>query len=137
MAELKTKPTSESVSGFLDGVEPVGRREDGFVLRELFDRVTGTDAVMWGPSIVGYGLQHYRYASGREGDWMVVGFSPRKAAVSLYGLQLPGGIEGDDLVGSLGKVRAGAGCLYVGRLSTIDLGALESLVDRAWVLARG
>ncbi|WP_350346962.1 DUF1801 domain-containing protein [Agromyces sp. G08B096] len=134
MAEQKTVPTGASVAEFLDGVEPAGRREDGFVLRDLFDRVTGTDAVMWGPSIVGYGLQHYRYASGREGEWMVVGFSPRKASVSLYGLQLPGG---EQLVEDLGKVKVGAGCLWVGRLSTIDLHVLESLVDRAWVHARG
>ena len=68
MAEQKTVPTGESVSDFLDAVEPVGRRADGLELRELFDRVTDTDAVMWGPSIVGYGLHHYRYESGREGD---------------------------------------------------------------------
>ncbi|MFC9917955.1 DUF1801 domain-containing protein [Agromyces binzhouensis] len=134
MAEAKTVPTGESVSEFLDAVEPAGRRDDGLVLRELFDRVTDTDAVMWGPSIVGYGLHHYRYDSGREGDMPVVGFSPRKASVSLYGLQTPGA---DELIDRLGKVRVGAGCLWVGRLSTIDLGVLESLVDRAWVRTRG
>lgn len=134
MAEAKTVPTGASVSEFLGAVEPAGRREDGFVLRELFDRVTDTDAVMWGPSIVGYGLHHYRYDSGREGDTPVVGFSPRKASISLYGLQTPGA---DELIDRLGSVKVGAGCLWVGRLSTIDLGVLESLVDRAWVRTRG
>ncbi|QEO13268.1 DUF1801 domain-containing protein [Agromyces intestinalis] len=135
MAESpKTLPTGESVAAFLDAVEPAGRRADGFALRELFDRVTGTDAVMWGPSIVGYGLQHYRYATGREGEWMVVGFSPRKASISLYGLQTPGG---EELVEQLGKVKVGAGCLWVGRLTSIDTKVLASLIDLAWVHARG
>ncbi|GAA2046361.1 hypothetical protein GCM10009819_37810 [Agromyces tropicus] len=134
MAEPKTKPTDASVSEFLEAVEPAGRRADGLELRELFDRVTDTDGVMWGPSIVGYGLQHYRYATGREGDWMVVGFSPRRASVSLYGLQTPGA---EELIDRLGKVKVGAGCLWIGRLDTIDRHALEALVDRAWVMARG
>ena len=134
MAEAKTVPTGESVSDFLAAVEPAGRRADGFELRELFDRVTDTDAVMWGPSIVGYGLHHYRYASGREGDWMVVGFSPRKASISLYGLQTPGA---EELIDRLGKVKIGAGCLWIGRLETVDRHVLEDLVDRAWVRTRG
>ncbi|GAA1059882.1 DUF1801 domain-containing protein [Agromyces bracchium] len=134
MAEAKTVPTGASVSEFLESVEPAGRREDGLVLRELFDRVTDTDAVMWGPSIVGYGLHHYRYDSGHEGDTAVVAFSPRKASISLYGLQTPGA---DELIDRLGKVKVGAGCLWVGRLSTVDLSVLESLVDRAWVRTRG
>ncbi|WP_353816724.1 DUF1801 domain-containing protein [Agromyces sp. SYSU T00266] len=134
MAEAKTVPTGASVSEFLEAVEPAGRREDGLALRELFDRVTDTDAVMWGPSIVGYGLHHYRYDSGHEGDTAVVGFSPRTASISLYGLQTPGA---DELIDRLGKVKVGAGCLWVGRLSTIDLSVLEALVDRAWVRTRG
>ncbi|WP_400993267.1 DUF1801 domain-containing protein [Agromyces sp. GXQ0307] len=134
MAEAKTVPTGASVSEFLESVEPAGRREDGLVLRELFDRVTDTDAVMWGPSIVGYGLHHYRYDSGHEGDTAVVAFSPRKASISLYGLQTPGA---EELIDRLGKVKVGAGCLWVGRLSTVDLSVLEALVDRAWVRTRG
>ncbi len=134
MAEQKTVPTGESVSDFLDAVEPAGRRADGLELRELFDRVTDTDAVMWGPSIVGYGLHHYRYESGREGDWFVVGFSPRKANIALYGLQTPGA---EELIDRLGKVKVGAGCLWIGRLDTIDRSVLEALVDRAWVRTRG
>ncbi|MBM7504507.1 DUF1801 domain-containing protein [Agromyces aurantiacus] len=134
MAEQKTLPTGASVSEFLESVEPAGRRADGLELRELFDRVTDTDAVMWGPSIVGYGLHHYRYASGREGDSMVVGFSPRKASISLYGLQNPGA---EQLIDRLGRVKVGAGCLWIGRLDTVDRHVLEALVDRAWVRVRG
>jgi hypothetical protein len=134
MAEAKTLPTGASVSDFLASVEPAGRREDGFELRELFDRVTDTDAVMWGPSMVGYGLHHYRYESGREGDWPVVAFSPRKASISLYGLQTPGA---EELIERLGKVKVGAGCLWIGRLTTVDRHVLEALVDRAWVRTRG
>ena len=134
MAEAKTVPTGESVSDFLAAVEPAGRRADGFELRELFDRVTDTDAVRGGPSSVGYGLHHYRYASGREGDWPVVAFSPRKASVSLYGLQTPGA---EELIDRLGKVKLGADCIWIGRLDTIDRSVLEALVDRAWVRTRG
>ncbi|UOE44789.1 DUF1801 domain-containing protein [Agromyces larvae] len=135
MAESpKTLPTGESVAAFLGAVEPAGRRDDGFALRELFDRVTDTDAVMWGPSIVGYGLQHFRYASGREGDWPIVGFSPRKASISLYGLQTAPG--SDELLERLGKLKRGVDCIWVGRLSTIDQKVLASLIDLAWVHAR-
>ncbi|GAA1946005.1 DUF1801 domain-containing protein [Agromyces allii] len=134
MAETKTVPTGASVAEFLDAVEPAGRREDALVLRELFDRVTDTDAVMWGPTIVGYGLQHYTYATGRQGDWPIVGFSPRKANVSLYGLQLPGG---EELVERLGKVKLGVDCIWIGRLANIDLDVLASLIDRSWIHARG
>ena len=134
MAEPKTVPTGASVAEFLEAVEPAGRREDGLILRELFDRVTDTDAVMWGPSIVGYGVQHYQYETGREGDWPILGFSPRKANVSLYGLQIPGG---EALVERLGKVKIGVGCLWVGRLSNVDLDVLASLIDRSWIHARG
>ena len=134
MAEPKTVPTGASVAEFLEAVEPPGRREDGLILRELFDRVTDTDAVMWGPSIIGYGVQHYRYESGREGEWPILGFSPRKANVALYGLQLPGG---EELVERLGKVKLGVDCIWVGRLTNIDLDVLASLVDRSWIHARG
>jgi hypothetical protein len=84
--------------------------------------------------MVGYGLHHYRYESGREGDWPVVAFSPRKASISLYGLQTPGA---EELIDRLGKVKVGAGCLWIGRLTTVDRHVLEALVDRAWVRTRG
>ncbi|MFF2370394.1 DUF1801 domain-containing protein [Agromyces sp. NPDC058110] len=133
-AEAKTQPTGASVADFIDGVEPAGRREDALVLRELFDRVADTDAVMWGPTIIGYGVQHYSYASGRTGEWPIVGFSPRKANMSLYGLQLPGG---EALVERLGKIKLGVDCIWVGRLANVDLEVLTSLIDRSWIQARG
>ena len=84
MAELKTKPTGASVQEFLDGVDNPRRREDGFALLELLAEVTGEEPRMWGPSIVGFGSYHYKYASGHEGESCVIGFSPRKAALTLY-----------------------------------------------------
>ena len=89
---------------------------------------------MWGPSMVGYGTERFTYASGREGDWFAVGFSPRKGSVSLYGLQRPGS---EELIAGLGKAKLGVDCIWVGRLGTIDLGVLEELVARAWAAARG
>jgi hypothetical protein len=93
------------------------------------NRVTGERPVMWGPSMVGYGSCHYRYATGREGDWFVVGFSPRKASMTLYGLQHP---DAAPLLARLGPHKLGAGCVYVGRLGKVDLGVLEQLVRAAW-----
>ncbi|WP_077489685.1 DUF1801 domain-containing protein [Sinomonas mesophila] len=134
MAEAKTHPTDVPVAEFLAAVEPAGRREDGFILKELFDRVTGEEPVMWGPSMVGYGTEHYTYTTGREGDWFAVGFSPRKASISLYGLQRPGN---EQLIAGLGKAKLGVACIWVGRLGTIDLGVLEELIARSWAAARG
>lgn len=127
--ENKTQPTDESVDAFIGRAEPVGRREDAVVLKELMDRITGEPAVMWGDSMVGYGTYHYRGRSGREGDWFVVGFAPRKASMSLYGLQYPGA---DALLDRLGPHKRGAGCVWVGRLSRLDLGVLEQLIRDAW-----
>ncbi len=130
----QTQPTDADVSAFVDRAEPAGRREDARVLLDLMGRVTGVPAVLWGPSIIGYGQQHYRTSSGREGDWPIVGFSPRAASMSLYGLQDP---EVDELLGELGPHRRGVGCVYVGRLSRIDLGVLERLVARSWQRGTG
>lgn len=127
--ENKTQPTDESVDAFISRDEPAGRREDAVVLKELMDRITGEPAVMWGDSMVGYGTYHYRGRSGREGDWFVVGFAPRKASLSLYGLQYPGA---DALLDRLGPHKRGAGCVWVGRLSRLDLGVLEQLIRDAW-----
>lgn len=127
--ENKTQPTDESVDAFIGRAEPAGRREDAVVLKELMDRITGEPAVMWGDSMVGYGTYHYRGRSGREGDWFVVGFAPRKASMSLYGLQYPGA---DALLDRLGPHKRGAGCVWVGRLSRLDLGVLEQLIRDAW-----
>ncbi|HRN29886.1 MAG TPA: DUF1801 domain-containing protein [Terrimesophilobacter sp.] len=132
MSENKTQPSDASVDAFLAAATPDWRREDGQELARIFREVTGTEPVMWGPSIVGYGS--YRYQSpvknGASGDWPKTGFSPRKAALSLYGLKdLP---AAHGLLPKLGKFTDGAGCLYVKKLDDIDLDVLRQLIAIAW-----
>ncbi len=126
----KTVPTDADVDAFLAGVQPERRRRDAARAREVCERITGQRAVLWGPSIVGFGSEHYRYASGREGDWPPVAFSPRKTALTLY---LMDGLEphAADLAG-LGPHTVGAGCLYVKDLEAIDAAALERILTRSW-----
>lgn len=126
MTGNKTKPTDTSVSAFLDAVEGDQRREDCRVLVAMMGRITGKPAVMWGPGIVGFDSYHYKYESGREGDWAVTGFSPRKGDISIY--LTAGGAGQDDLLSRLGRHRMGKACLYVRRLADIDLAVLEQLV---------
>jgi hypothetical protein len=134
MAENKTQPTAASVEEFLAAVEHPVRREDGFALLELMRDATGLEPVMWGPSIVGFGEYHYRGAS-REGDAAAVGFSPRKANLALYGLIYDP--EAAKLLTRLGKYKTGVGCLYINKLSDVDLGVLDQLVRAgyAYVMA--
>ena len=126
MAENRTQPTGESVEAFIDSVDHEGRREDARRLDTIFRETTGFVPQMWGPSIIGYGRYHYRYDSGREGDFLATGFSPRKANMVLY--ILPGYAEFGPILDRLGKHRAGASCLYLGRLSGVDEGALRELI---------
>ena len=123
----KTQETAASVDAFLAAIAAPERRADCQALSELMSRVSGEPARMWGPSIVGFGVRHYRYDSGREGDILRVGFSPRKAAISLY---VTGEAEGDPMVAALGKVSHGKSCINVKRLADIDLAALEALIRR-------
>jgi len=126
MAELKTKPTGQSVTAFLKTVEPARRRADAKVIMPIMRRVTGKRPVMWGPSIIGYGKYHYRYDSGREGDWMLTGFSPRKTALTVY---LMRGFAGKDaLLARLGKHKISKACLYINKLDDVDLAVLEDLI---------
>ena len=130
MAENKTQKTGASVDGFLAAVQHPRRREDGRVLLQMMREVTGLEPEMWGPSIIGFGDDHYRYESGREGDIFLVGFSPRKQSLSLY---LSDGFpEYDALLAALGKHRKGASCLYVNKLADIDLAVLRELVARSF-----
>ncbi len=131
MAEIKTKPTDVSVDAFIEAVEHPVRRADGKVVRAMMESVTGEPAVMWGPSIVGFGAHHYRYETGREGDTFVVGFAPRAAAITFYGLFPSYRPEEEPLLEELGPHRLGKGCLYVTRLDRIDRGVLERLVAKA------
>lgn len=126
MAENKTVPTAASVEEFLAAVEHPGRRADAFELLDLMRGVTGQEAVMWGPSIVGFGSYHYRYATGREGDAAAVGFSPRKANLALYGLTY--GSDAGMHLEALGKHRTGAACLYINRLADVDRTVLEAMI---------
>lgn len=129
MADLKTKPHDGDIESFLESVENDTRREDAFEILALMKRVTGEEPRMWGPSIVGFGSYHYRYESGREGDWFVAGFSPRKQALTLY--IMSGFAEHDALLEKLGKHTTGRSCLYVKKLADVDMEVLEELVRRS------
>ena len=126
MAEPKTRPTDARVEDFLAAVPDERRRADCQVVLEMMRRVTGEPPVMWGPSIVGFGAYRYAYANGRSLEWPVTGFSPRKQDLTLY--IMPGFERFKDLMARLGKHRTGKSCLYLKRLSDVDLGALEELV---------
>lgn len=125
-AVTKLAPTDVSVKDYLNAVANPGRREDAFVLLDLIQSATGLEPRMWGPSIVGFGSYHYRYASGHEGDAPIAAFAPRKANMVVY---LASELQLDELdLTTLGKHRAGKGCLYLGRLSSVDLKVLEKLI---------
>lgn len=125
----KTVPTEIDPADFVAAVEHDVRRADAEVLLELMERVTGCPPKMWGPSIIGYDQYHYVYESGREGDFLKVGFSPRKANMVLY--LLPGYDDAGEMLGRLGKHKIGKSCLYVNKLADIDLAVLEELIVSA------
>ncbi len=129
MADIKTRPTSVNVGTFLDGVAHPVRRADGRTVREMMERVTGEPAVMWGPSIIGFGQYHYRYESGREGDMCRIGFSPRSANLALYVGGFP---EYDELLAKLGKHKRATACLYINKLADVDLAVLEEIIRRSY-----
>ena len=126
MAELKTKQSDASVEAYLDAIDDARRRDDCRAIADIMRRVTGLEPKMWGTSIVGFGSYHYKYASGHEGDACLAGFSSRKAEISLY--LMPGLEAKGTLLAELGKHKAGKGCLYVKRLSDIDVRVLEKLI---------
>ena len=133
-AENKTRPTGDAVEAFLAAVTPEARREDGRTICALMQRLSGWPPAMWGPSIVGFGSYHYRYDSGREGDSLVIGFSPRKPSTVLY---LNPGVEHfPDLLARLGPHTTGASCLYVKRLSDLDMGVLEAMIAESLAYVR-
>lgn len=126
MAEPKTKPTQASVKEFLNQVPDKERREDCFAVAKIMEEITGEKPKMWGPSIVGFGTYHYKYASGREGDWPVAAFSPRKKDLTVY--LMPGFDNRTELMQKLGKHSTGKSCLYIKRLSDIHLPTLKKLI---------
>ncbi len=130
MATIATRPTGADVTAFLDSVPNERRRADGHALRSLFERVTGAPATMWGPSIVGFGDTSYTNTTGTN-EWFVVGFSPRKRALTLYGIH-DGYAAPDPLLDELGPHTPGKGCLHLKKLADADPAVLEQLVRNAW-----
>jgi hypothetical protein len=130
VAKITTRPTGDDVTAFLDAVTDEKRRTDGHELRTIMERVTGAPATMWGPSMVGFGTQEYTNTTGTN-DWFVVGFSPRKKALTLYGVH-DGYGPPDALLDELGPHTTGKGCLYVTRLDEVDRDVLERLISQAW-----
>lgn len=124
--ELKTKETTASVTAFINAIEDPQKKRDAKKVASIMRKATGSRAKMWGSSIVGYGVYRYKYKSGHEGEWMLTGFSPRKQALTLY--IMSGFSKYDALMARLGKYKTGKSCLYVKRLSDIDIPVLEKLV---------
>jgi len=134
MAELKPRATEIDVAAFLDAVPEPRRRDEGRALDALYRKVTGCEPKMWGPSIVGYGSYHYKYDSGHEGTMARAGFSPRKAALTLYldACDSAVGDEAEALFARLGPHSRGKSCLYIKRLDKVDTEVLEQLVRLSW-----
>jgi len=135
MAELKTRPTEDSVEVFLDSIADAQKQADCRVLVDVMRQATGAEPKMWGSSIVGFGDYHYRYESGRESDWFLAGFSPRKQNLTLY--IMSGFDEYDALMAKLGKHACGKSCLYIKRLSDVDMPTLTALVEQSVSHMRG
>jgi hypothetical protein len=130
MAENKTKPTTDSVTAFLNKIQDQQVREDCYTILEMMQKVSNSEPVMWGSAIIGFGSYHYVYESGREGDTVIIGFSPRKQNITLY---LMGGlnkIEGE--LASLGKYKTGKGCLYIKSLSDVNPDVLKNIFAKAF-----
>ena len=125
-ADLKTKQTTASVEKFLNSIADEQQRADARTVSEMMQRLTGDEPKMWGPSIVGFGSRHLKYDSGRELDWMCIGFSPRKANLSLY--VISESLRGTGLLDKLGPHKKGVGCLYIKRLADIDQKVLEKVI---------
>jgi hypothetical protein len=129
MAELKTKPSRASVKTFIDSIEDEQKRKDCRVLSRIMKSVTGASPKMWGDSVVGFGDYHYKYASGREADWMLVGFSPRKQTLTVY---IMTGFKGyDGLLKKLGKHKVSKSCLYVKKLEDVDETVLTDIIKKS------
>jgi hypothetical protein len=129
MSQNKTQPTTQSAEAFLNTVENDKRRQDAFEVLQMMREITGQEPVMWGDSIIGFDQYHYKYASGREGDFLLVGFSPRKTALTLY--IMPGFERYDELMQKLGKYKTGKACLYVKKLEDVDREVLEELIRQS------
>jgi len=127
LVEIKTKPTSASVEDFINSIDDEQKRKDSFVILEMMKKASGEDPVLWSSSVIGFGNKRYKSpGTGREVDWLLIGFSPRKANLSLY-LSLYTEDHSDALK-KLGKHKTGVGCLYINKLEEIDLKVLEGII---------
>lgn len=129
MAELKTKPNKASIEKFLNSVKDEKKREDSFEILKLMKQITKAEPVMWGPSIIGFGSYHYKYESGREGDFFITGFSPRKQNLTLY--IMSGFKKYPELMKKLGKYKTGSSCLYINKLEDVDMKVLKVLINES------
>ncbi|WP_312472093.1 DUF1801 domain-containing protein [Neobacillus sp.] len=127
--QQKTKETDNSVVEFIESVESTKKREDAYKLVDIFTETTGYEAKMWGPSIIGFGSYHYKYESGHEGVAPLVGFSPRKAKISLY--FAPGDTKRQELLNNFGKHTTGKGCVYINKVADIDIAVLQTLINQS------
>jgi len=125
-AELKTKPTKADVEKFLSSIKDEKKRKDSFKILKLMKQITKAEPKMWGSSIVGFGDYHYKYASGREGDWFLTGFSPRKQSLTLYMMSYLE--KHENILKRLGKYKTGKGCLYIKQLEDVDMKVLKELI---------
>lgn len=132
MSQNKTKPTTKDVNAYLQSITPQQKQDDCYTLLSLMKEITDSDAVLWGDAIIGFGTYHYKYASGRESDWFLTGFSPRKNAISLY---LYCDLDHKELsFENLEKHKRGKGCLYIKKLSDVDLNVLKTILQKAVAL---
>ncbi|KXY29392.1 hypothetical protein AT269_01590 [Bacillus cereus] len=129
MYKLKTKETNNGVIEFIESVENLKKRENAYQLLDIFTETTGYTAKMWGPSIIGFGTYHYKYASGHEGDAPLVGFSPRKAKISLY--FATGDPKREELLKNFGKYTSGKSCIYINKIADIDSNVLKALIKQS------
>lgn len=126
MSDLKTKRTDASVQEYLDAIEDSRRKKDCLAIHKMMQRISGCKGSMWGDSMVGYGSYHYKYKSGREGDWFLAGFANRKQSISIYFMS--GFSSYDDLLSKLGKHKTGKSCLYIKTMDDIDEKILEQMI---------
>ena len=134
MAELKTKQTDDSVTKFLNAVEDETRRKDCFEVIEMMKKATGLQPKMWGTSIIGFGSYHYKYESGHEGDMCLIGFSSRKHNIAFY---IPGGApKYGNLLEKLGKHKTGKGCLYINKLTDVNVDVLKEIIKKSFTDAK-
>ncbi|KEK24065.1 DUF1801 domain-containing protein [Bacillus gaemokensis] len=129
MYKLKTTETNNSVIEFIENVDSLKKRENAYELLDIFTETTGHTAKMWGPSIIGFGSYHYKYASGHEGDAPLVGFSPRKAKISLY--FATGNPKREELLKNFGKHTSGKACIYINKVADIDIHVLKAIIKQS------